>query len=135
MADPRNNIPNKNTLAKDWMQWHKDLLSAGLSTDDANNLWKAYWDKYASRSTDDNELRLYMKSYNVDISKGLDGLKDAGIGFGQGIGRFFKTGKYITMGVGAVLLFVILKTLLNISKNPIGAVNAVGNLKGGGIPK
>jgi hypothetical protein len=131
MVDPRTNIPTAKSVALDWKKWHESLIAYGVPVSDANRVWKAYWDRYATSLTDDQELRAYMQSYGVDISGTLDRIQDATTGAISAvtgtIKGIVKGGMFLTLGVGAILIFAILKAVLNIAKNPVGAANAASN--------
>lgn len=132
MSDPRKKIPTKETDARGWQEWHKSLSSV-MSISDANEVWKAYWASYGGAFKDDKELRDYMKNHGVDISNALDIIRDKGLGAVQTIRMILKGGRIVTLGIAAIIVFAILKALLNVAKDPIGATNAVGNLKNGGL--
>jgi len=135
MADPRLNIPSQKTEAKEWMQWHKDLLSV-MPVDDANMVWKSYWDDRASSYKDDFALRQYMKGYGIDISSGIfDKLSDVGHGVTGTLSSIFKVGGTVVLVVGGVILISVLGIIIQVARKPLEAANTAAKFTPSGMSK
>ncbi|NJL73906.1 MAG: hypothetical protein HC892_01535 [Saprospiraceae bacterium] len=123
MGNPTINIPSEQTDLKNWRVWYDDLRGS-LPLQDANEVFVAYWED-RGKNKDDNNFRTYMKGYGVNLSSNiLEKTSDLGHGITRGIGNFIGTSKTVFMIVGGVLLVSVLGIIVNVAKNPIGAMNS-----------
>jgi hypothetical protein len=130
MTDPRTNIPSLKSKAKDWMDWHKDLLSV-MAEKDATEVWVAYYSDRGDNN-DDFALRSYMKNYGVDLTSNIfERLSNTGYAIGGSISNAFGIGKNVILVVGAVMLISVLGIVVQVARKPFEAANAASKFAPG----
>jgi hypothetical protein len=130
MADPTKIIPNKNSSSQSWIQWHKAMKSRyGLKM--ANILFVKAWDKRggAGSKGSTNELRDYMRENDVKLdTTALEDVIDTTSSGLDAIGGFFTMGKYMTIGLGVIVIGGLGMLVYNLAKSPIKSATAVASL-------
>lgn len=129
MENPTKIIPNKQSSSQSWIQWHKAMKSR-YGKKQANALFVKAWDMRAGTgsSASTNELREYMKSNDVvlDTTSFEDVIDTTNTGL-DFIGDFFTLGKYMTIGVGVIVVGGLGLLIYNIAKNPIKSASTAAN--------
>lgn len=113
------NIPYKNANGQIWIDWHKSLKRR-YGRKEANRLFKlAYEKRIDSTISNFLELQAYMETQGVKLEGNFwqEMQKDWNSSFDS----FTGTMKIAGISVGVILLivlFVVLYSIINISKNP-----------------
>jgi len=117
-ADVVSNIPQFNSPAENWIQWHKDLKS-NFGKKIANGLWLKAWRIRGNSSANTNPLREYMKKQGVEISSSaFDKVIDMGADVTDFIGDAFQVSKYAGIAIGVIILGGAAMIVYNLAKNP-----------------
>ncbi len=132
MANPTYNIPTQKTDTRSWQEWHKDLLSTGMGKDKANQVWLAYW---ADRgmNKDDNDLRIYMRKYDIDLTSNIfEKIGNVGHSIGGTIGGIFSGAKWTIIVLGGLTLLAAGSLLITVISKPLSSLQAAGGMMGKG---
>ena len=125
--DPSRNIPTGSSESQDWIQWHKDLKKL-FPKKQANSIWTYAWSKRGGVDSAANTIALsrYMDKQGVDIQRtSLAEIGESISDFGNGI---LSIGKWFTIiGTGIVVL-ILLRIVIALTKNPNKTVSQVALL-------
>ena len=121
-ADVISTMPQFDSKAENWIQWHKDLKS-NFGKKIANGLWLKAWRNRGNKDINTSELRAYMKKQGVTIdASGWDKFSDAAT---SGLTDFFQMGATLsvvtTLAVTGLVVYIAVKVL----KNPSGAGSTI----------
>jgi len=119
---PTTNIPQMNSKADEWIQWHK-TLKAQFGRKVANGLWMKAWARRGSSSVNTSDLRDYMSKQGIKLdSSAWDKVVDAGGDFLDTIGDSLQMTKYVTIGVLVIIVGGLGIAIFNIAKNPAQSI-------------
>lgn len=113
------NLPNSNSSDVAWLNWYKDLRST-LGKKNANQLFIQHWEAEDGFGSDANTtyLREELGKYNLKISGGtLGSVADFGKDVSSFFGDLFTTGKWLTIGMGTVIVVAVGGLLIQIAFN------------------
>ncbi len=130
LLSPLDLLPNRSSGADEWVEFHK-ILNKSLPRKESNALWVKAWSKRGSNYANTRHLRVYMEKKGVKIdTNSWQNIQDASADLQDSIGSIFKTGKYITYGIIAVVLVTGTVFLWNIAKAPLSLIPAGRVAKG-----
>ncbi len=131
-SDPTSNIPTVSSNSDTWIQWHKDLKS-NFGKKVANSLFIKAWSIRGNSAANTSDLRTYLSKNGITISTSAwDSVVDAGSSAADFFGDIFSVGKYTGMAIIGIAVVGIGMVVYNVGKDPIKALGAVAQLKGGG---
>ena len=113
------NLPNSNSSDVAWLNWYKDLRST-LGKKNANQLFIQHWEAEDGFGSDANTtyLREELDKYNLKISGGtLGSVADFGNDVSSFFGDLFTAGKWLTIGMGTVVVVAVGGLLIQIAFN------------------
>ena len=118
-SDPFKNVPTPNTTSSGWIQWHKDLLEAGVEKTEAQRIFLNAFAKFGADNSlaNDNNLRTYTRSQGFEVPEYsvVSSIYDTGVDTGRAldkgigmIGNAFAIGALIiALGMGFVVYKII----------------------------
>ena len=118
-------IPNRNDSDQVWINWYKDVRST-LGAKKANDIFSRAWSSQNASDSDANttQLREQMEKYGIDISGGFLG---ESLDFGRQVtgyfGDMFTAGKWLSIGLGVIIVGSVGMLLYQVAKNPKDAVD------------
>lgn len=115
-------MPTKFSSAQSWQLWHKALKSK-FGRDKANYTFLEAWQRRGSYAANNEALRLYLKKQGIILDADW---KDAAIDFAGnpfGIVDYFTSMHRNMMIAGIVLLVVFLVMVIQVLRNPQGAIS------------
>jgi len=99
-------IPNRQSSASSWIEWHKSLLKEGYSRNDANIIFLKAWERRQTEEANTLELRAYLESKGVLVEpSGWDALVDV-------ITTPFGLAKVGLQGMAGVVAVVVILVLI-----------------------
>ena len=125
-VSPLTNIPNKNSQASAWIEWHKTLKD-NFGRKQANALFIKAWQRQGDTFTaNTHELREYLSKNGINIEKNIaSAVFDSGADVFDSIGDFMQVGKYVVIALGVITIGGLALAVYNIAKNPVGTIGAV----------
>ncbi len=121
-TDPASNIPQVNSPAESWIQWHEDLKSY-FGSKVANSLFVETWVIRGNSKANTSDLRKYLNDNGIKISESSwDSVVDKGVGALDFAGDIFKVGKYAGLAIGGIIILGAFALVWGIVKDPAKSV-------------
>jgi hypothetical protein len=128
-------IPSKSSGTAVWKEFHIQLKD-NYGKKIANAVFVKAWEMRGGIDSPANssELRQYLEKNGISIDKnGLATIIDSVTGIVDYFGDFMVAGKWITIGLTAVIALGIGVLVINIASKPIESANAAMRLRSGGM--
>jgi len=117
-ADVISGMPQYNSQAENWIQWHQDLKS-NFGKKIANGLWLKAWRIRGNSTANTSDLRKYMTKQGVKIAESTwDSIVDVGVDITDGIGTIFQATKYVGIALGVIVVGGLAMVVYNLAKDP-----------------
>ena len=125
---PTENIPNDQSDANAWKQWHISLKDTfGRKT--AAMIFVTAWNKRGNKEIITHDLNEYLEKQGIVLDKNVLGtLTEAGSDYFDTIGDFMKVGKYVVFAIVGIAVVGTAILVFQVVKNPIKSAQAAAQL-------
>lgn len=124
MANEILNIPDDQSSAGAWKQWHIKLKNTfGRKT--AATIFVSAWDKRGSKDTITHDLNEHLEKNGIILDKdALGTVTELGADLFDNVGDFFNMGKYLLFAVAGIAVVGTGILVFQIVRNPIESAKA-----------
>ena len=128
LITPLDNIPDTDSDASSWKQWHIALRdSFGRKT--AAMIFVHAWNKRGKKSIINYDLTKYLDDGGIVLDNTyLGSVSETGASLLDNFTDILKVGKYAAYGIVGILVIGAGILIFNLVKNPIGAAKAAASL-------